>query len=304
MVFIKKISKTFLLVLLCFLVGGMSVQATEGATNDMDLSHEAYQSLVTSGTIDSSISYESWVELNTPDSNSSTISPDTETPSNEMDLSFSAYENLIATGSLDSNITYEYWVEVNSPPAVNEDPFADVVLQPNPKDPAPTGAVVGDGTPYSGYLPGDILITTSTSSAGIAGHSAIVLNSTTVIHTSGWKSEPYPLKMSISNWKARYPKVKAIRPISSTLGQTAASKASYYFAGKSIPYRITAGPTSNTYTYCSELVWYSYYKAGKEFKIYDRALGMSVRPSIIAPYDFLNSGDVTRNGFKIIDNVW
>lgn len=161
------------------------------------------------------------------------------------------------------------------------------------------------------YQKGDIFITTSTSSQGIAGHAAIAISSTQVIHTSGWKSEPYPTVMTISAWMTRYKnKVKVIRPKSSTLGAAAADQAVKYFKDKKIGYFITPNPKDiNPNIYCSELVWYAYYKAGKSYKINQGATNANPNgtwkdPSIIYPYDYVNSYYVNYNGFKFIDNTW
>jgi hypothetical protein len=93
------------------------------------------------------------------------------------------------------------------------------------------------------YKKGDILITKTTSSKGILGHSAIVVDSGHVMHTSGWKSEPYPAKFTIAKWTSRYKTVKVVRPSSSTLGAKAAANAMKYFYGKKIKYKITKNPT-------------------------------------------------------------
>ncbi|MFD6439556.1 hypothetical protein ACFWDG_07025 [Peribacillus sp. NPDC060186] len=162
------------------------------------------------------------------------------------------------------------------------------------------------------YKPGDILVTKSTSAKGIAGHSAIVINSTTVLHTSGWKSEPYPLPMSITKWTNRYSTVKVVRPDSAKKGQAAADAAVKYFKGKTIPYRITSNPRDiDPYTYCSELVWYAYYKAGYPIKypLSDQnGIYAWYTPSngMVYPYDFVNKTimDNSINSFTIVDNKW
>ena len=162
------------------------------------------------------------------------------------------------------------------------------------------------------YKPGDILITNSTSSKGIAGHSAIAINSKEVIHTSGRsrpKSELYPKVMTIKDWKSKYKnKVKVVRPNSSTLGKKAAKNAVKYFKNKKIPYSIKTPLTSTKKTYCSQLVWYSYYKSGKTFKthtiinkeIFSHTIWST--PSFIEPYEFTNKAELDYNGFKMIDN--
>lgn len=57
-------------------------------------------------------------------------------------------------------------------------------------------------------------------------------------------------------------------------------------------------------TYCSHLIWYSYYKSNKNFKIYNASSGVFVweTPEIIKPYDFIDKLHLDHNKFKFIDN--
>lgn len=168
------------------------------------------------------------------------------------------------------------------------------------------------------FKPGDILITKTTEPAtsgyGWVGHSAIVINSTTVLHTSGrGGTEKYPKPMSINEWingYKRYPTVKVVRPNDSALGKKAASAAVKYFKDKSIPYSITGGPYNIKQTYCSELVWYAYYKSGKEWQIYTTVMmgGGTTKtiwttPTYIKPYDFLNTNSLKHNKFTIVKTI-
>lgn len=154
--------------------------------------------------------------------------------------------------------------------------------------------------------PGDIIITNDTSAKGVTGHTGIYIDSKNILHTSGRNGEPYPFVLSESEWHARYKRSKVIRPKSSSLGQAAANNAVKYFKGKKISYSITPNPKDISYVYCSELVWYSYYKAGKSFKTMFTTASQSYYkvPNIIAPYDFIHTSYVNYNGFKFIDNTW
>lgn len=48
------------------------------------------------------------------------------------------------------------------------------------------------------------------------------------------------------------------------------------------------------------LVWYFYWKAGKELKIFESSFNGTIwkRPGIIKPYDFKNSFNLDYNGLK------
>ncbi|RAS87264.1 hypothetical protein [Priestia endophytica] len=157
--------------------------------------------------------------------------------------------------------------------------------------------------------PGDIIITNSTVSSGLTGHTGIYIDSTTILHTSGRKGEPYPTTISESKWHSRYAHSKVIRPVSSSLGQSAANNAVKYFKGKRIPYSIkdavSKGNKNLTNTYCSELVYYSYYKAGKNLEAKSRyAPGWHPLVGLVEPYSYTNSEIVSHNGYKFIDNTW
>ncbi|MEE6451336.1 YiiX/YebB-like N1pC/P60 family cysteine hydrolase [Gottfriedia acidiceleris] len=163
------------------------------------------------------------------------------------------------------------------------------------------------------FKPGDILITKSTapgvSGKGFVGHAGIVIDSKTVLHIAGLGKKPS--EISITKWlsKSKNPSTKVIRASNQALGARAAQKAKANFKNKNISYdlKFTPDPTNIKKTYCSELVWYSYYKAGKEFKKSSTlSMGGGVfkttwqRPSIIKPYDYLNSSALSYNGFKIV----
>lgn len=155
--------------------------------------------------------------------------------------------------------------------------------------------------------PGDVIITKHTTFKGILGHTGIFISKDEILHTSGWKNEPYPRLISKKNWEKRYGNSQVIRPKSSTLGKKAADSAVKYFKNKKIPYSLKASLKSNKKTYCSQLVWYSYYKAGKTFKLLEVRKDLPskwVTPGVIYPYDFVNYGNVNHNGFKFVDTTW
>lgn len=150
------------------------------------------------------------------------------------------------------------------------------------------------------YKKGDILTTRSTSASGLTGHNGIYIGNGKVLDTP--RVHHYPRVMSVKKWIKSYPKTKVTRPKNSSLGNKAANNAVKYFKGKKIPYKVTPNPKNIKKTYCSEIVWYSYYKAGKQYMIPEH--GVWLPPSIVAPYAFVNKQDVKHNGFKFVDNKW
>ena len=159
------------------------------------------------------------------------------------------------------------------------------------------------------YKKGDILITDRTSSKGVTGHTAIYIGNGQVLHTSGWKKEPHPTVMTVKKWEERYKKrVKVLRYKSSKVASKAADQAVKAFKGKKIGYKITTNPKNISKTYCSELVWYSYWKAGVTYKIshYSGKNGKTtwIVPAIIMPYEFLETKDYKKNGFTLVDKKY
>ena len=159
------------------------------------------------------------------------------------------------------------------------------------------------------YKKGDILITDRTSSKGVTGHTAIYIGNDKVLHTSGWKSEPDPKVMTIKQWSKRYDhRIKVLRYKNAKTAKKAADMAVKHFKDKKIKYAITTNPKNISKTYCSELVWYSYWKAGVTYKIshYSGKNGKTtwITPAVIMPYDYLDSKDFKKNGFTLVDKKY
>ena len=156
------------------------------------------------------------------------------------------------------------------------------------------------------YRAGDILVTRSTSSYGLTGHAGLVLSENVILHiqTYGYT----PARITKSTWLNNYPQTKVIRPNSESLGREAVKKALDAFDGKNIDYGLSGPPTNIEETYCSEIVWYSYYKAGKTYKVLIE--GSQHTPSYwavpykIKPYDYTSEINQNYNGFYPIDNSW
>jgi len=68
---------------------------------------------------------------------------------------------------------------------------------------------------------GDIVITKSTSSNGIAGHAGIVLSSTRVLHIAGFGEKPEVI--TLNDWVRMYPATKVVRYQGSTTTLTKAA---------------------------------------------------------------------------------
>ncbi|MFJ7405006.1 MULTISPECIES: hypothetical protein [unclassified Lysinibacillus] len=143
----------------------------------------------------------------------------------------------------------------------------------------------------SSYKEGDILFTTSTSSWGFTGHAGIVGRSADgnlyAVHIPG-PNQPIQ-KITLTQWETRYPVTEVWRHTNQTAAQQAGQKSMdfirYYGTDTSYiaPYSIfsVAGLTyaDKSETYCSKLVWQSYY--------YGSGLNLGYKPGgmgIISPY--------------------
>lgn len=129
------------------------------------------------------------------------------------------------------------------------------------------------------------------------GHTGIYISERYILHTPGkltvGKDSQYPIIISETEWYKLYPSSTRIRPKSRSLGLKAASNAIKYFKDKEIQYRITPNPYNIHYTYCSEIVWYSYYKSGKIYSNGDGA-------AIIIPRIFIDEFLVSYNDFYFV----
>ncbi|NBJ71377.1 MULTISPECIES: YiiX/YebB-like N1pC/P60 family cysteine hydrolase [Clostridia] len=140
------------------------------------------------------------------------------------------------------------------------------------------------------YRAGDILITSSTSFK-FAGHAGIVGRSGNgrlyAVHIPG-PGKPIQ-KISLSSWKRNYPKTEIWRHKHKTAANKAGNKAmdfARYYGNKTTfiaPYSLTGSAAwtlkNKNKTYCSKLVWQSYY--------YGPGYNLGVNPNkygIVAPY--------------------
>lgn len=156
------------------------------------------------------------------------------------------------------------------------------------------------------FEPGDIMVTSSTSSSGLTGHAGIVLpDGANIVHIAG--PGYHPDKISISSWLNAYPKTKVVRTYHPMAGLGASYFGQNYFlegAGRYADYAITSDITSRSTTYCSKLVWQCYDGAGISFKeAILNVVGQTVSyrtPIILSPYTFIDPMSLSYNGFSIV----
>ena len=128
--------------------------------------------------------------------------------------------------------------------------------------------------------PGDIIVTSDTVYAGIAGHVGMVVNSTEYIDLASAGQTIQTRKLS--TWFANRDTTKVVRIASATKAQTAANFAMTY-NGIYIPYKIAPNLLDNSYMYCSKLIW-QFYALGTS-----NVIPFTDNPlAIFKPYQFLD----------------
>lgn len=138
-------------------------------------------------------------------------------------------------------------------------------------------------------IKGDILISNSTSSAGLTGHAGIAINETQVLHIVGAGHKPSV--MSLSTWINRYGTGKTPGKTATWVyrvsNRTAAIQAGNWaidnYRGKSYSYGITTTLSSKNPTYCSKIVWQAY-RYGPSSSYVNSPPSLIVRPYELPAY--------------------
>lgn len=135
---------------------------------------------------------------------------------------------------------------------------------------------------------GDILVSNSTSSAGIVGHAGIVTSHFTVASIAGYGY--HPEEISISKWFKKYPNEKVIRYSDSDAAADAAEWATTYVKDHpDATYGLANKLKGMNETYCAKIVWQAYYYgADVNFD--------NMRPNstaLFTPYQFLSLDNTT-----------
>jgi len=169
------------------------------------------------------------------------------------------YNDGIAGGVLESNFSYNEWIKANcygQPPIIDSEIYEEVKIL--------TRAYV-DGF---NIIPGDILITNGTSSAGIVGHAAIATGYNHILHIPGpGKTTEQLTAQQFVDWYRKKGWVKVYRIKDKFLANNAARWAdrNYYSSTGSATqnikptYKITHELYSKNPTYCSKIVFQAYW---------------------------------------------
>ena len=169
---------------------------------------------------------------------------------------YTEYLGYVNQGILGEDISFEYWKHLKELSCELEKSLENSsVFQ-----------VVYDSTSanstYSTYsmMPGDIFITNGTSSAGLTGHAAIAISKYSLLHIAGFGESVTTI--NLDNWHNRYTSegwTKVYRNPNSSVAENAAQWAVDTYFNSSAVYMLTQDVSSTYYTYCSKIVWQSYY---------------------------------------------
>lgn len=185
------------------------------------------------------------------------------------------YDGLKSSGVLGEDITFDMYVSSASTPP--------------PTDPVAPEFRNRQKRGISDLAPGDILVTNGTSAPGLVGHAGIYTGNGFIMSIQGIGYNP--AQMHIMQWMYNYNKpgrwTKVYRPTPRYKNRDAATWAINNYNGTDYTYMITTNVFSKNPTYCSKIVWQSYWFASAAVQV-----GGMKQPAIVNPYDLPNYFDV------------
>jgi hypothetical protein len=199
-----------------------------------------------------------------------------------------AFEKLQEDGIVGYDISYEEWLEILERNKKLEKEFEEnenFILVYEGK----AEAVIPN------LLPGDIIITNSTSSSGITGHAGIVIRDNTILHIEG--PGKHPDAPTIEEFKANYNKgwIMVYRTQYAPWGVEAAKWAERTYENSNAVYKITSDINSTNETYCSKIVFQAY-KFGPGKVTFRDKLCYKTKRLYVAPYDLKDVLDIRYAG--------
>lgn len=191
--------------------------------------------------------------------------------SSQNNFSYEDYLKGIEDGWIDDSVTYEMLIEnINISNELedmlsNSEEFEKFIIEPY-------------DTRFYNIRPGDILITNATSKEGITGHAAIALDNNQILHIQGPGHTPvvWGQLQFISAYMHGW--IYVYRPTDAITGQNAANWASRTYRNSNARYVITTNLSSTDVTYCSKLVWQSYYFGAGRLSVFNQSTNRLVLP--------------------------
>lgn len=167
---------------------------------------------------------------------------------------YDEYLGYIEDGYIDESISYSLWLDLLERNAEFEQKLeesSELALVYNSNS-------AGLYSTYS-LQPGDIYLTNATSLGGLTGHTGIAINTAEILHIAG------PLDsvstISRSDWLTDYSSgwTKVYRHTNNTIARLAAGWAYNNYFNSNAVYSFDVNLATTDKTYCSKIVWQSYY---------------------------------------------
>lgn len=174
-----------------------------------------------------------------------------ETASN-WDSGYEEYQQLIDSGILDERVPFDYWQSVQQ--------RANQLVQQLENSPDFI-KVYDSASPASYFMtPGDVFVTNATSFNGLTGHAGIATSTVLIMHIA--RPGEHPAEIYLRDWNNDYTQhgwTKIYRHTNFSDAAAAARWARRTYAGSKAEYKIDMNLASTDKTYCSKIVWQSYY---------------------------------------------
>lgn len=201
-------------------------------------------------------------------------------------LNYDRYQELRDQGYIEEDVSYEDLVELN-----NQSKQLEMILE---NDNNVTNFILASS---SQIVAGDILITNSTIFDGIAGHAAIALSPSKILHIEGPGHLVVVDSPAVFIGKYDQGWIKVYRMNDKTIAGKAALWAQNTYQGSSAEYVINKDLTTTNKTYCSKIVFQAYYYGAGSNTVHS-SYSSILKSTLMPPYSLvsvLSGGDYSCN---------
>lgn len=195
----------------------------------------------------------------------------------QIDVSYSTYLYYVNNDYLGEDISYDEWKNLVESSykmedyLLNSDQFYQVYSSGSSWD---YGSV--------SIIKGDIILTNGSETLGVVGHSGIAISSEDILHIANIGTVPSVINIYkwLEAYTTRYGQwTRIYRHKNYNVASSAAECAKKLYMGSKAKYKITSDIYGTNETYCSKLVWQSYYYSSNGAETTTPATGY------IRPYD-------------------
>ncbi|NEG88612.1 hypothetical protein [Bifidobacterium aerophilum] len=167
-------------------------------------------------------------------------------------LEYARYQQLLEDGILGEDVSFDIWHQTNIRSARLEKELEESSEFEKVYD--------SNRASYYAMKAGDVFVTNATSSFGLTGHSGIAYSDLRIVHIAGPGKNPETVSQ-LAWTGSLYPGgwTKIYRHKSASVASAAANWARKTYVNSKATYYINLDLASTDKTYCSKLVWQSYY---------------------------------------------